>query len=169
MRRRYDTALFRSKVERIRSVMPDTFIGVDLIVGARGETADEFARSKEFVESLDISRLHVFTYSERPGTRALDIAHKVEQAEKHRLTRVMLAVSEQKLRLFSSRFEGSVRPVLLEHPHRGRMTGLTDNYLRVEIEPHVPEAANTVLPVRLVTLSPDAGQFSGSIDKTVQP
>ncbi len=169
MRRRYDTALFRSKVERIRSVMPDTFIGVDLIVGARGETADEFARSKEFVESLDISRLHVFTYSERPGTRALDIAHKVEQAEKHRRTRVMLAVSEQKLRLFSSRFEGSVRPVLLEHPHRGRMTGLTDNYLRVEIEPHVPEAANTVLPVRLVTLSPDAGQFSGSIDKTVQP
>lgn len=165
MRRRYDTALFRSKVQRIRSIMPDTFIGVDLIVGARGETADEFARSKEFVESLDISRLHVFTYSERPGTRALEIAHVVDQTEKHRRTRVMLAVSEEKLRGFSSRFEGTVRPVLLEHPHRGRMTGLTDNYLRVEISPE-PEAANSVLPVRLDELSAEADYFAGSIVKS---
>jgi len=162
MRRRYDTAMFRSKIERIHNIMPDTFIGVDLIVGARGETPEEFARSKEFIESLDISRLHVFTYSERPGTRALDIDHVVDQAEKHRRTRIMLAVSEQKLREFSSRFEGSVRPVLLEHPHRGRMTGLTDNYLRVEITPD-PAVANTVLPVRLETLSDEADQFTGSI------
>jgi threonylcarbamoyladenosine tRNA methylthiotransferase MtaB len=167
MRRRYDTALFRHKVERIRQIMPDTFIGVDLIVGARGETDYEFAKSKEFIESLDISRLHVFTYSERPGTRALEIEHVVEQAEKHRRTRQMLAVSEQKLREFSSRFIGTTRPVLLEHPHRGHMSGLTDNYLRVEITP-IPEAANTVVPICLETLSPEADQFTGSILNNTQ-
>ena len=84
MRRRYDTALFAAKVGRIRSVLPDAFIGVDIIAGARGETPEEFERSRSFVSSLDISRLHVFPYSERPGTRALDIAGVVDQAEKHR-------------------------------------------------------------------------------------
>ena len=70
MHRRYDTALFRAKIEKIRSVMPDAFIGVDLIVGARGETPERFEESRRFVESLDISRLHVFTYSERQIGRA---------------------------------------------------------------------------------------------------
>ena len=93
MRRRYDTALFAHKVERIRRTMPDAFIGVDLIVGARGETQQRFEESKAFVESLDISHLHVFPYSERPGTRALDLADPVDQAEKHRRAEQMLAVS----------------------------------------------------------------------------
>ena len=134
MRRHYDTALFAAKIEKIRQVMPDAFIGVDLIVGARGETEEEFTKSKAFVESLDISRLHVFTYSERPGTRALEIDHVVSQEEKHRRTRQMLAVSERKLENFSRRFVGSVRPVLLEHPRAGHpLSGFTDNYLKVEI------------------------------------
>lgn len=135
MRRHYDTGLFASKIEKIRQVMPDAFIGVDLIVGARGETDEEFAKSKSFVESIDISRLHVFTYSERPGTRALEIDHIVSQEEKHRRTRQMLAVSESKLDYFTRRFTGSVRPVLLEHPRDGHpLSGFTDNYLKVEID-----------------------------------
>lgn len=152
MRRHYDTALFASKIEKIRQTIPDAFIGVDLIVGARGETDECFAASKAFVESLDISRLHVFTYSERPGTRALEIDHVVSQEEKHRRTRLMLAVSERKLDGFTRRFTGSVRPVLLEHPREGHpLSGFTDNYLKVEItgiDSQLAEALdNTIAPV----------------------
>lgn len=162
MRRHYDTALFRHKIERIRSVMPHAFIGVDLIAGARGETLQRFESSRQFVESLPISRLHVFTYSERPGTRALEIGHAVDPEEKHRRTRVMLAVSEAKLRTFSEPMTGSVRDVLIEHPHRGHMGGFTDNYLRVEIDMR-PELANKVVPVRLTALSDNADSFRGEV------
>lgn len=149
MHRRYDTALFRRKIEHVRRVMPDAFIGVDLIVGARGETPDLFEQSRRFVESLPISRLHVFTYSERPGTRALAIEHEVSQEEKHRRTRVMLGVSERKLRKFTLQFRDTVRPVLIEHPRSdGSMAGFTDNYLRVEIAPD-PSLSNLVVPVRI--------------------
>ena len=152
MRRHYDTALFASKIEKIRQTIPDAFIGVDLIVGARGETDECFAASKAFVESLDISRLHVFTYSERPGTRALEIDHVVSQEEKHRRTRLMLAVSERKLDGFTRRFTGYVRPVLLEHPREGHpLSGFTDNYLKVEItgiDSQLAESLdNTIAPV----------------------
>lgn len=154
MRRRYDTELFASKIERIRRTIPDAFIGVDLIVGARGETEEEFDRSKRFVESLDISRLHVFTYSERPGTRALEIGHVVSQEDKHRRTRRMLAVSEKKLDEFTRRFDGTVREVLLEHPREGHaLSGFTDNYLKVEIDgvdkKRAKELDNTIASVRL--------------------
>lgn len=154
MRRHYDTELFASKIERIRRTIPDAFIGVDLIVGARGETEEEFERSKRFVESLDISRLHVFTYSERPGTRALEIGHVVTQEDKHRRTRRMLAVSEKKLDEFTRRFDGAVRAVLLEHPREGHaLSGFTDNYLKVEIDgvdkKRAKELDNTIASVRL--------------------
>ena len=163
MRRRYDTALFRSKIEHIRRVMPDAFIGVDLIVGARGETEELFEQSKAFVESLDISRLHVFTYSERPGTRALEIGHAVSQEEKHRRTRLMLAVSERKLKEFTSRFIGTVRPLLVEHPrHDGSMAGFTDNYLRVNIAPD-PDLSNTVAPVRILSMHPEGEESEGEV------
>lgn len=135
MRRHYDTAMFKAKIDRVRSVIPDAFIGVDLIVGARGETSQRFEDSKAFIESLDISRLHVFTYSERPGTKALEIDHVVSQEEKHLRTRRMLAVSERKLQQFAGRFTSTIRPVLLEHPREGHaLSGFTDNYLKVEIE-----------------------------------
>lgn len=163
MRRRYDTALFRHKIEHIRRVMPDAFIGVDLIVGARGETEERFEESKAFVESLPISRLHVFTYSERPGTRALEIDHEVSQEEKHRRTRIMLAISENKLKDFTSRFIGTVRPVLVEHPrHDGSMAGFTDNYLRVNISP-APELSNMIADVRLTSMSPEGDESEGEV------
>ncbi len=165
MRRRYDTALFRHKIEHIRRVMPDAFIGVDLIVGARGETQERFEESRAFVESLPISRLHVFTYSERPGTRALEIDHEVSQEEKHRRTRIMLAVSEKKLKDFTSKFIGTVRPVLVEHPrHDGSMAGFTDNYLRVNIA-QTPELSNTIADVRLTSMSPEGDESEGEVQR----
>lgn len=155
MRRHYDTALFRHKVEVIKSVMPHAFIGVDLIVGARGETAELFDESHGFVDSLDISRLHVFPYSERPGTRALAIEHTVDQHEKHNRALKMIALSERKLEDFSKRFIGTVRPVLVEHREKGGvMSGFTDNYLRVQL-PADAGLENMVVPVRLVELGDD--------------
>lgn len=150
MRRHYRTDLFRHKVEMIREVMPHAFIGVDLIVGARGETIERYEESRKFVESLDISRLHVFPYSERPGTRALGIDHVVDQHDKHVRSREMINISERKLDEFANRFTGTVRPVLIEHREKGKMmSGFTDNYLRVEIEAN-NALANKVVPVRLV-------------------
>lgn len=166
MHRHYDTALFRHKMERIRQSMPDAFIGVDLIVGARGETLDEFHRSRDFIESLPISRLHVFTYSERPGTKALSIDCVVDPAEKHRRTREMLALSERKLSDFSSRFVGTVRPVLLEHPRKGHpMSGFTDNYLKVAVKAPV-ELDNHVVSVRIDAMPQgDSEEMTGTLQQ----
>lgn len=135
MRRHYDTALFRQKIERIRRVIPHAFIGVDLIVGARGETAQEFERSYAFVESLEISRLHVFPYSERPGTRALEIPHVVSQEDKHDRAARMIALSDARLADFTGRYISTGRKVLLEHSAAGQpMGGFTDNYIRVSVD-----------------------------------
>lgn len=155
MRRRYDTDLFRHKMEKIRQVMPDAFIGVDLIVGARGETDELFRESYEFCKSLDISRLHVFVYSERPGTRALELGGKVPPMVKKERSAQMLALSDDKLREFSQRFIGTVRPVLLEHTKEGMpMSGFTDNYLKVEVDAPA-HLDNTIVNVRLDKLSDD--------------
>ena len=134
MRRHYDKALFCSKINKIKSVMPDAFIGVDLIVGMRGETEELFNESFATVESLDISQLHVFTYSERPGTRALKIEHVVTPQEKHDRCTQMLALSEEKRMAFYKSQRGATRPVLFEQPAPGTMMhGFTDNYIRVEM------------------------------------
>ena len=158
MRRRYDTALFRAKMEKIRSAMPDAFIGVDLIVGARGETDECFEESLAFCRSLDISRLHVFVYSERPGTRALELEGKVDPAVQRARTNRMLRLSEEKLADFSRRFVGTTRKALLEHSKPGHpMGGFTDNYLRIQVDAPA-ELDNTVVDVRLDRLD-DSGEF----------
>lgn len=157
MRRRYDTALFRHRIETIREHIPHAFIGVDLIVGARGETPERFENSRSFIDSLDISRLHVFPYSERPGTRALtDIDYVVSQEEKHRRAHTMIELSDRKLESFSQRFIGTTRKVLIEHTLHddGTMGGFTDNYLKVRINAS-PEMANTVVSAKLETLADD--------------
>lgn len=149
MRRRYDTALFRHKVEKIRQVIPDAFIGVDVIVGTRGETQEYFEESKEFISSLSISQLHVFTYSERPNTQALKISYEVSPKEKHERCRALLDISDQKLQEFYSSQQGKVRRVLFEHNEKGVcMYGFTENYVKVEI-PYDETKVNTVEEMRL--------------------
>lgn len=157
MRRHYDSALFAHKVEMIKRLIPDAFIGVDLMVGTRGETEELFEESRRFVDGLDITRLHVFPYSERPGTLALrTIDHVVDQHTKSVRAGKMIALSDRKLRAFMQQYAGTVRPVLFEQPQPGMpMHGFTDNYIRVEVS-NAPEAlVNTVAQVRLLSISPD--------------
>lgn len=162
MRRHYDTALFRDRIELINRSLPDAFIGVDLIVGARGETPDEFKASHDFIESLAISQLHVFPYSERPGTKALSIDHVVPQEEKHRRTRVMLNLSEKKLSEFAERFKGQTRRVLLEHGHDGEMSGFTDNYLKVRVTAD-KSLDNSVVNVKLNEIINGGEEIAGEV------
>ena len=157
MRRHYDSALFAHKVEMIKRLIHDAFIGVDLMVGTRGETEELFEESMRFVDGLDITRLHVFPYSERPGTLALrTIDHVVDQHTKSVRAGKMIALSDRKLRAFMQQYAGTVRPVLFEQPQPGMpMHGFTDNYIRVEVS-DAPEAlVNTVANVRLLSISPD--------------
>ena len=134
MRRKYDTALFRNKVKRVLELMPDAFIGVDTIVGTRGETEDLFQEAYDFMVSLPVAQYHVFPYSERPGTKALEIPHKVRPEEKKERSQKILDLSESITHAFYNRYIGKVRPVLLEHSKSKRtMHGFTDNYIRVEI------------------------------------
>lgn len=134
MHRHYDTALFRQKIERIKAVMPDAFIGVDVIVGTRGETEELAAEAEDFIRSLDISQLHVFSYSERPGTKALEIPHIVTPQQKHERSQRLIAISEEKRTAHYRRFIGTERPVLWEHARPGHpLQGWTDNYIRVQL------------------------------------
>lgn len=153
MHRRYDTALFRHKVERIKELMPDAFIGVDVIVGTRGETAALFDEAEAFIRSLDVTQLHVFSYSERPGTMALKIPHVVSPQEKHERSNRLMALSDSKLEAFYNIYKESVRPVLLEHSRtKGVVHGFTDNYIKVElhVDPSlVKQLDNTIVQVRL--------------------
>ena len=154
MHRRYDTQLFYNKVTRVRELMPDAFIGVDVIVGTRGETAELFDEAESFIASLPISQLHVFSYSERPGTAALRIPHVVRPEEKHERSQRLLAISNEKLQAFYSRFIGTTRPVLLEHSRQaGLYNGFTDNYIKIEYRGQ--ELDNTILPLHLNSWNTD--------------
>ena len=150
MNRRYDTALFRRRIELIRRLMPDAFIGVDIIAGARGETGEEWSVGRNFVESLPVTRLHVFPYSERPGTKALGLGHIVSQEEKHRRVAELMDISARKHKEFIDSMVGRDALVLWEAPHPGArmMHGWTENYVRVE-SPLRTELINTVTAVRL--------------------
>lgn len=163
MRRRYDTALFASKIEKIKTVMPDAFIGVDVIVGTRGETDDYFQQAYDFISGLDVTQLHVFSYSERPGTQALKIDHVVAPVEKHRRSQALLELSDRKTHAFYERHIGQTMPVLLERPKPGApMHGFTPNYIRVEV-PHDDALDNLVVSVRLGQFNADATALLGTI------
>ena len=156
MRRHYDSSLFASRIDYIRRVMPDAFIGVDVIVGMRGETEELFEESYCFIEAQDVSQLHVFSYSERPGTRALQIPHIVKPEEKHQRSQRLLALSEEKRKAHYLRFVGSERPVLWEHARAGEpLQGFTDNYIRVVQAEGAEVADNTLTAVCLGHLTPD--------------
>lgn len=149
MHRRYTRELFAQKVNTIKSLLPDAFIGVDTIAGMRGETDGHFKDARDFIETLDISRLHVFPYSERQGTKALEIPLIVPQEEKHRRVTELLAISDQKLRRFHLQCEGQTRPVLFEDAKvGGYICGFTDNYIKVQL-PYDKTLANQIIPVQL--------------------
>ncbi len=168
MRRKYDTALFRSKVERVLELMPDAFIGVDTIVGTRGETEELFQEAYDYMASLPVAQYHVFPYSERPGTKALEIPHKVRPEEKKERSQKILDLSERITHDFYNRYIGKVRPVLLEHSKSKRtMHGFTDNYIRVEIT--LPDGTssdmvdNTIVDVHLGEWNEDGTALKGTM------
>lgn len=168
MRRKYDTALFRSKVERVLELMPDAFIGVDTIVGTRGETEELFQEAYDYMSSLPVAQYHVFPYSERPGTKALEIPHRVRPEQKKERSQKILDLSERITHGFYERYMGKVRPVLLEHSKSKRMMhGFTDNYIRVEI--NLPEGLtsdmvdNTIVNVRLGEWNEDGTALKGEM------
>ena len=160
MNRHYDTSLFESRITMIKDMIPDAFIGVDVIAGARGETREEWEKGIAFIESLPITRLHVFPYSERPGTAALLLGDSVPPSERHRRVNTLTSISDRKFEAFYNEHIGSEAEVLWEHPVRGgeEMHGFTRNYIRVTA-PCRPELINTLSRVRLTghdTSDPDS-------------
>lgn len=156
MGRRYDTRLFADRVGQIRRLLPDAFIGVDVMAGTRGETPECFEESHDFIASLDVQHLHVFPYSERPGTAALRIPYIVTKQEKERRVARLMELGRKKEQEFIARFLGSERPVLWEQPRAGArvMHGFTDNYLRVNA-PARHDVVNTITPALLRTVNED--------------
>lgn len=161
MRRKYDTSLFASKIRKIKEVMPDSFIGVDVIVGTRGETDEYFEQAFRFISEMDISQLHVFSYSERPGTQALKIEHTVSSEEKHKRSQRLLQLSESKTEAFYQRHIGQTMKVLMEKPKPGMpMHGFTENYIRVELDNN--EALdNRIVAIRLDKFNEDRTALRG--------
>lgn len=163
MRRRYDTALFAHKIQKIKEVMPHAFIGVDVIVGTRGETEEYFNQAYEFLKGLDVTQLHVFSYSERPGTQALKIDHVVSPEEKHRRSQLLLALSDEKTRAFYASHIGKEAVALMEKSKPGTpMHGFTDNYVRVEL-PYDLSLDNQLIHVRLGDFNEDGTALLGTI------
>ena len=158
MHRRYDKALFAHKVNLIKEKMPDAFIGVDVMVGCRGETLECFEECYEFLKSLPVTQLHVFPYSERPGTAALKIPYVVSDKEKKLRSKRLLELSEQKTQEFYAQYIGTEAEVLFEKAPRGKaMHGFTKNYVRVELSPALAkeEYDNQLICVRLAGFNHD--------------
>ena len=152
MHRRYDTQLFAHKIRLIKEKMPRAFIGVDVMVGSRGERPEYFEDCYNFLNSLPITQLHVFPYSERPGTAALSIPYVVDDREKKHRAHKLLKLSDEKTRAFYAEHIGQDANVLFEKAARGKaMHGFTDNYIRVELSPAQAkeEYDNQILRVRL--------------------
>ena len=166
MHRRYDKDLFRRKVELIKRLMPDAFIGVDVMVGCRGEEPELFDECYDFLKSLDVTQLHVFPYSERPGTLALKIPYIVSDAEKKRRSKMLLDLSEEKRLDFYESHIGTIADVLFEKSTRGRaMYGFTRNYIRVELPASIAkeEFDNHIIKVKLKSFNHDKSALKAEL------
>ena len=158
MHRHYDAQLFADKIHRIKALMPDAFIGVDVMVGCRGETPECFEETYTFLNDLDVTQLHVFPYSERPGTSALSIPYVVSDKDKKLRSKRLLDLSDEKTEAFYRQHIGQEAEVLFEKATRGRaMHGFTRNYIRVELPAKDADPAldNQLVKVRLGELTPD--------------
>ena len=153
-----EVPLFAHKIQLIKERMPDAFIGVDVMVGTRGETPEYFEECYDFLRSLDVTQLHVFPYSERPGTAALRIPYVVSDQDKKLRSHRLLQLSDEKTQAFYARHIGQTAEVLFEKAPRGRaMHGFTRNYIRVELpaKDADPSFDNQLMKVRLGDLTPD--------------
>ena len=158
MHRHYDAQLFADKIRRIKQLMPEAFIGVDVMVGCRGETPECFEETYNFLDGLDVTQLHVFPYSERPGTSALSIPYTVSDKDKKLRSKRLLTLSDEKTVAFYQQHVGQEAEVLFEKATRGRaMHGFTRNYIRVELSPKDADPAldNQLVKVRLGELTRD--------------
>lgn len=134
MRRHYDSKLFADKINLIKRLMPNAFLGIDVMVGTRGETPEYFEETYNLLNALPVTQLHVFPYSERPGTAALKIPYIVSPKDKKERSQMLLDLSEQKTQDFYAQYIGTEAEVLFEKAPRGKaMHGFTDNYVRVEL------------------------------------
>lgn len=134
MRRHYDSKLFADKINLIKRLMPNAFLGIDVMVGTRGETPEYFEETYKLLNELPVTQLHVFPYSERPGTAALKIPYIVSPKDKKERSQRLLDLSEQKTQNFYAQYIGTEAEVLFEKAPRGKaMHGFTDNYVRVEL------------------------------------
>lgn len=166
MHRHYDRQLFADKILYIKRLMPNAFIGVDVMVGCRGERPECFEETSAFLNNLDVTQLHVFPYSERPGTAALRIPYVVSESDKKLRVRRLLELSDQKTETFYSRHIGASAEVLFEKATRGRaMHGFTRNYIRVELPPQEarPEFDNQLLQVRLGGFNHDKSALMATV------
>ena len=158
MHRQYDRQLFADKIHKVKAVMPDAFIGVDVMVGCRGETPECFEETYEFLRELDVTQLHVFPYSERPGTSALSIPYIVSEQDKKLRSKRLLDLSDEKTIAFYQQHIGQEAEVLFEKAPRGKaMHGFTKNYIRVELpaKDADPTLDNQIVKVKLGELTPD--------------
>ena len=155
MKRKYDTSLFASKIYKIKELMPDAFIGIDVIVGVRGETDAYFEDTKQFIEKLPVSQLHVFTYSERQGTQALKIDYVVDSKAKQQRSKQLLEISARKWHEFYLSQQGKEKSVIFEHTRKGKkMYGFTENYVRVEAD-YDSKMINKLVKVKLTDFNED--------------
>lgn len=158
MHRHYDTQLFKDKILLIKRLMPDAFLGIDVMVGTRGETPEYFEETYELLNSLPVTQLHVFPYSERPGTAALKIPYVVDPKDKKLRSQRLLDLSEEKTQAFYAEHIGQEKVVLFEKAPRGKaMHGFTDNYVRVELPASKAkeEYDNELIKVRLTGFNRD--------------
>ncbi len=155
MKRKYSTDLFAKRVHRIREIVPHAFIGVDVIAGTNGETEELFQESYDFINGLEISQLHAFTYSERSGTQALKIPWKVEIEDRKRRTQMYINLSEKKLRAFYEKHLGTQQTVLFEEQiKKDKIVGFTENYIKVETS-HDEDLVNQMKKVTLKSILPN--------------
>ena len=163
MKRRYLTTLYTNRVKKIREMLPDACIGVDVIVGFPGETEDKFLETYKFLSELPISYLHVFTYSERDNTEAVEMEGVVPISERKKRNKMLRILSEKKKMAFYQSQIGKTLPVLWEHEEKnGMMFGFTDNYVRVQ-KPYDPASINRVETVKLEKIAPDGNVIVSSL------
>ncbi len=166
MRRKYDTQLYQERIEYIKKLRPDACIGVDVIVGFPGETAALFKETVDFLKNLDVSYLHVFTYSERANTTAKKMSDAVPMSERKERSKILHLLSDRKKRHFYEKNKGTKRKVLFEdEDHDGYIHGFTENYIKIKT-PYQKVLSNSFCDVQLEHLDRD-GIYKVNTESTI--